>query len=191
MNGNLAFIHDIKGTDNPILKSAKLTFYISDGLKNQKLNLYEAYLLQQEVICFTRDGYILPAWNGKVRISTCLALLNQRLLAQAFHDMNYVQLLKEYGAEAFGLCAEKGKHYIMDSYNEFLNMDCEQEDLLRKMLAVRESNGSLSDNDGPYHVEVFPWHYFEPERILLENTDMGTDRQISEDTELILIEINT
>ena len=79
----------------------------------------------------------------------------------------------------------------MDNYSDFLNMDCEYEELLGKMLSVRESYGSLSDHDGPYHVEVFPWHYFEPERILLEKQNLDADRQISEDTEFILIELNS
>ncbi len=61
MSDILNLVSDVKAADNPTLKEAKLSFYISDGLKDQKLNLYEAYLLQQEVIHFARDGYILPA----------------------------------------------------------------------------------------------------------------------------------
>lgn len=190
MGSSLELIQEMKETDNPILKAARLSFYISDGLKNRKLHLYEAYLLQQEVICFSRDGYLLPAWNGKVHISTCLTLLNQRLLAQVFHDTDYVRMLMQYGAEAFRLCAEKRKHYIMDRYHDYMNLDCGQEDLLTRMLAVRESYGSLGDDGGPFHVEVFPWHYFEPERILLENKDLSSEKYISEDTERILIECN-
>lgn len=61
MSDSLNLVREVKAADNPTLKEAKLSFYISDGLKDQKLNLYEAYLLQQEVIHFARDGYILPA----------------------------------------------------------------------------------------------------------------------------------
>ena len=183
-------IQDIKETDNPALKAAKLSFYISDGLKNQNLDIYEAYLLQQEVLSYTREGYILPAWNRKVSISTCLALLNQRLLALAFRDGNYVQLLRKWGMEACELCAEKRTHYIMDRYNDFLDIDCTGEELLRTLSSVRENYGRLSDNGGPYHVEVFPYHYFEPERILLEKTELDKKEQISGDTEALLIELN-
>lgn len=201
MSGVLSLIRDIKGTDNPVLKGAKLSFYISDGLKDQKLSIYEAYLLQQEVLHYTREGYILPACCTKVRIATCLALLNQRLLAQAFHDLNYAQLLKKWGMEAYGLCAEKRAHYIMDRYSDFMNIDrtCADdrnrgdrvwEELLGKLSDVRDNYDRLSGNDGPYHVEVFPYHYFEPERILLEKADPDKEEQISADTEAILIELS-
>ena len=112
MSDILDLVSDVKEAENPALKAAKLSFYITDELRNQKLNLYEAYLLQQEVIHYTRDGYILPAWNEKVRISTCLALLNQCLLAQIFHDGNYVQLLKN-GGWRLSDCATKREHITL------------------------------------------------------------------------------
>ena len=196
MSSSSDLIQDIKKTDNPARKAAKLSFYISDGLRNQELNLYEAYLLQQEVLNYTREGYILPAWNTKVRIATCLALLNQRLMALAFHDRKYAQLLKKWGMEAYTLCAERRAHYIMDRYSDFLEInctgadDCVHEGLLRELLNVRGNYDRLSDNDGPYHVEVFPYHYFEAERILMEKMDLAGEKQISEDTEAILIELS-
>lgn len=184
-------IHEIKETDNPVLKAAKLSFYISDGLRNQRLSLYEAYLLQQEVIQFTREGYLLPAWSGRVQISTCLTLLNQRLLAQAFQDRNYARMLKQWALEAFQLCTEKRPHYIMDNYAGFLEIDREHTKLLETLSAVRGKYGSMSSDAGPYHVEVFPWHYFEPESILLGKAESDMDKQLSEDTESILIELNS
>ena len=51
---------------------------------------------------------------------------------------------------------------------EFLNVNTDDTGLLRELLTVRENYATLSDEEGPYHVEVFPYHYFEPERILLE-----------------------
>lgn len=90
-------IQDIKYTNNPTLKAMKLSFYLSDRLKNHNLNIYEAYLLEGEIINYMRDGYMLPAWNGWVQISTCLELLNQRLLALAFGDMGYANQLKVWG----------------------------------------------------------------------------------------------
>ena len=201
MSGISGLIQDIKKTENPTLKAAKLSFYISDGLKEQKLDIYEAYLLQQEVLSYAREGYLLPAWNTKVRIAACLALLNQRLLALAFHDRNYARLLKEWGLEAYDLCAERRAHYIMSRYRDFLNIDhtgaddpgrpdCAHEGLLRELLNVRGNYGRLSDRDGPYHVEVFPYHYFETERILLEKAYPDKEEQLSGDTEEILIELS-
>ena len=188
----LYMIQDIKETENPILKADILSFHISDGLRNQKLNLYEAYLLQWEVLNNTRDGYILPAWNRKVQISTCLALLNQKLLAEAFRDDSCVRLLRQWGMEAFQLCSEKREHYIMDRYNDFLDINQDHgEDLLKDMLNVRNRYDEMSDSDGPYHIECFPYHYFAPEIILLEKTDLSREKTVSEEVETIVIELNT
>ena len=62
--------------------------------------------------------------------------------------------------DAFGLCKEKRKHYIMDRFEEFMNMDENDEVLFRELLDVRNNYRKLSDNEGPYHVESFPHHYF-------------------------------
>lgn len=79
-------IQAVKGTDNPKLKAARLSLYLSNMLREKEINIYEAYLLNGEVINYEREGYILPAWNGWVSISTCLEFMNQRLLALAFKD---------------------------------------------------------------------------------------------------------
>lgn len=190
-NSTLNMIQNIKETDNPILKASTLSFYISDGLKNQKLGLYEAYLLQWEVIINTREWYMLPAWSGKVQISTCLALLNQKLLAHIFKDSSCIQLLRQWGMEASELCAERRAHYIMDRYHDYLDIDCERnEHLLKEMLHVRKNYDAMSYDDGPYHVEIFPYHYFEPEKILLEKTDLSGEMSVAEDVETILTELN-
>lgn len=51
---------------------------------------------------------------------------------------------------------------------EFLNIGFDDTGLLRELLTVRENYATLSFNEWPYHVEEFPYHYYEPERILLE-----------------------
>ncbi|MDE7271825.1 MAG: hypothetical protein K2N95_02020 [Lachnospiraceae bacterium] len=184
-------IQKIKETSNPILKASSLSFYISDGLRNQKLGLYEAYLLQWEVINNTREWYMLPAWSGKVQISTCIALLNQKLLAHAFRDSNCISLLRQWGMEASEVCAERRSHYIMDRYPDYLDIDREQnEHLLKEMLNVRQKYDTLSYDDGPYHVEIFPYHYFAPEEILLEKMDMSSQMSVTEEVETILMELN-
>ena len=186
-NNILNLIQTIKETPNPALKAQRLTFYITDGFRKQNLNLYEAYLLYWEVINYTRDSYTLPAWNRSVQISTCLALLNQKLLALAFRDKDCVLQLEKWGMEALRLCAEKRPHYIMDRYHEFIMLDYDREDLLKEMFEIREMYDTLSDEQGPYHVEVFPYHYFAPEKILLDYVDLSKEKCISEDVEAFLI----
>ena len=183
-------IQEIKNTDNPTLKADKLSFYLSDLLKSNNINIYEAYLLEGEIISYMRDWYMLPAWNGWVQISTCLELLNQRLLALAFGDMGYANQLKVWGIEALKLCGEKRPHYIMDKYVEFINISSNSDILLQELLDVRKDYTLLSYEEGPYHVEVFPYDDFEPEKILLEKRDMGKEKNIRTEIETILIELN-
>lgn len=183
-------IQSVKDASNPTVKAMKLSFYLSDCLKIKKLSMYEAYLLQWEIINYTRMGYILPAWSGRVQISTCLTILNQRLLALIFDDMNCAKQLEEWGREAMNMCPDKRAHYIMDRYIEFLSVGYNDDDFFRELLSIRENYASMSDSEGPYHVEVFPYHYFEPERILLEKENLNIEKNISIDTETILVELN-
>lgn len=62
-------IQSVKNVNNPTVKAKTLSFYLSDCLKINKINIYEAYLLQWEIINYLREGYIVPAWNGRVQIS--------------------------------------------------------------------------------------------------------------------------
>lgn len=181
----------IKETGNPALKAQRITSYITDGFKKQKLNLYEAYLLHWEVLYNTRESYLLPAWNRRVQISTCLALLNHKLLALAFHDGDCAKQSEQWGMEAFALCAEKRAHYIMDRYRDFIRIDYDSKDLLKEMLTIRETYHVMSDSQGPYLIEVFPYHYFAPEKFLLDNTDLSKEKVIGEEVETILITLNT
>ncbi|MBR4084280.1 MAG: hypothetical protein IKK33_08380 [Lachnospiraceae bacterium] len=183
-------IESIKQVNNPIVKSKRLSFYISDLLKNHEITLYEAYVLNKEVIKLQREWYMLPAWNGWSQISTCLQIMNQRLLAVAFKELDYAEQLKQWGQDAFRLCKEKRKHYIMDRFEEFINIDENADILLRELLDVRNNYRKMSSNEGPYHVESFPYHYFEPERILLGKRDLSTEKKISGDIKTIIAELN-
>ena len=184
-------IQAVKGTDNPKLKAADLSFYLSNKLKEKEINIYEAYLLNGEVINYEREGYILPAWNGRVSISTCLELMNQRLLALAFKDDKYANVLKEFSLEALLLCKEKRSHCIMDRYVEYMNINADSVDLLQRLYDFRQDYEELDYDEGPYHVEVFPYHYYEPEKILLEKEDLQNRKNVSADIEMLLIELNT
>lgn len=183
-------IQSVKNVNNPTVKAKTLSFYLSDCLKINKINIYEAYLLQWEIINYLREGYIVPAWNGRVQISTCLAILNQKLLALIFNDVNCAKQLENWGKEALELCGERRTHYIMDRYVDFLHIGVNDVGLLRELLSVRENYTAMSDDDGPYHVEVFPYHYFEPEKILLEKRNLNSEKNIGIDIETILVELN-
>lgn len=184
-------IQAVKGTDNPKLKAARLSFYLSNMLRKNEINIYEAYLLNGEVINYEREGYILPAWNGQVSISACLEFMNQRLLALAFKDYEYADVLKELGLEALRLCKEKRSHYILDRYVEYININADSVDLLQRLYDFRQDYEELDNDEGPYHVEVFPYHYYEPEKLLMDKEDLQNRKNVSADIETLLIELNT
>lgn len=183
-------LQEVKNTDNPSIKAMSLSVHLSNMLRENRINIYEAYLLQAEIINYEREGYTLPAWNDTVQISTCIAILNQRLLALVFKDDKYAHSLREVGIEALHLCQEKRTHYIMDSYIEFMNINDEADNLLHKLYNIRKKYKSLNYEKGPYHIEEFPYHYYEPEKMLLDKKDLQNMKTVSADIETLLIELN-
>lgn len=188
-NDVVNLINFIKDKDNPLLIANKISYFISDALREKKTNLYEAYLLNWEEIRFRRMSYIESGWNGRVRISTCLAILNQRMLAQVFQDNVAANKLKDWALEALNLNGEKREHYILDRYNTFLDANNSHE-LLKELLEIRNNYQSLSDNEGPYHNEVFPYHFYSPEKILLDCDGSTYEQIVDEEIENLIIELN-
>jgi hypothetical protein len=180
---------NVKEIEHPALIANKIGIFISDMLKVNLINLYEAYLLNFEEIKFRRNSYIALGWNGRVKISICLAILNQRLLAKIFNDEDVYGLLWEWGIEAMKLNSEKRPHYIMDRYNVFLDLR-DSSELLKELLKIRMNYQSLNDNEGPFHIEVFPYNFYSPEKILLENEYNVYDKTIDKKIENLIIELN-
>lgn len=181
---------DVRGTDHPSIKANELSVFLSKMLKEKSIDIYEAYLINGEVINYEREGYTLPAWNGIVNISRCLAILNQRMLALAFKDDEYASVLKEFGLEALHLYKGKRAHYIMDHYIEYININDESKDLLQFLYDIRQDYNELSFDDGPYHNELFPYDYYIPEKILLDKEELQNRKNVSSDIEELLIELN-
>lgn len=183
-------ISHIKQLDNPLIIAAEISYFISDAMREGKISLYEAYLLNWEEIKYRRMGYTQSAWNGKVRIATCLAILNQKLLAHIFHEQTGAELLKVWGLEAYKLNKENRAHYIMDRYQLFLESN-DSPELLKKLLDTRNSYDELSDDEGPYHNEVFPYDDCSPEEILLgRNGQTEYKKHLDGVIEELIVELN-
>lgn len=176
----LKLIQDVNNVAHPTIKALHISRFIVSGLKSGELALYEAFLLNSEVIKFERLSYIQPAWTKQVIISNCIKILNQKLLATLFKDRANEKLMYELGIEAYGLCVEKRDHYIMNRYLEFLNIQPNSSELIEALSIVRETYSKLSDSNGPYHVEYFPYEYCRFENMLnsdkmeLLTTDVST-----------------
>ncbi len=187
-----ALIISIKNKNNPSIIADDISHFVINLLKGGKISLYEAYLVNMEAIRFKRLGYIQPAWNKKVRISTCLTLLNQKLLAHVFDENISTIKVKELVLEAYKMNKEKRPHYIMDRYTEFLEANTNAQ-LLQEMLQVRRNYDKLSDDDGPYHNETFPYHFYSPEEILLNEEEKRkylSSKNINEDIEKLILQLS-
>jgi len=182
-------INNVKATSNPSLIANKLSYWLSGTLRSARINLYEAYLINWEEIKFRRTSYVETAWNGKVRISTCLSILNQILLAKVFDDNNAISKLKSWGLEALKLNNEQRSHYILDKYRAFLEA-YDSSELLTELLSVRTNYQNLSDNEGPFHNEVFPFHFYSPEKILLEKSYESYKKVLDKEIESLIVELN-
>jgi hypothetical protein len=155
----------IKENQNPLLIADRLSWFISDSLRVNRCSLYESYLLNDYVLHLKREGYTKPAWMSKVHISTCLSLLNQLLLCHFFQDKDLIQRYRNWCNEAGKLNQEKRPHYIMDRFADFLDAPARPE-LLRELAAVRHHYATMSYDNGPFHVESFPYHFYSPEELL-------------------------
>jgi hypothetical protein len=182
-------ISHIKQEINPLIVANEISYFISDALRDGKISLYDAYMLNWEEIKYRRMGYTQSAWNDNVRIATCLAILNQKLLAHIFDEQIGAEKLNEWGLEAYNLNAEKRAHYIMDSYKLFLDA-VQTPELLEKLLDTRKSYDDLSDTEGPYHTEVFPFDFYSPEEILLANSKTDNKKNLDRDIENLIVELN-
>lgn len=192
MQNNIEFIMKIiKDIKNPVYISDEVSHFVIDSLREKRINLYEAYMIYNEITRFRRLGYTQPAWNEDVRITTCLYLINQKLLAHIFNDILMEKQLEVWAVEAFNLNKEKRSHYIMDRFNDFLEAN-QNPELLIELSGVRSGYEQLDYNEGPYHNEAFPFEFFAPEDILLnkEAKDQCTNNKIlSNDIEDLIVEL--
>lgn len=182
-------INSIQDMDNPILIANKLTYYVTKALKSNEMSLYESYLLNGEILRLKRQGYTQPGWNGKVGILICMSIVNQRILAVLFSDSEYVIKLYELGLEAFKLNGEKRSHYLMGKYEVYLKAD-ESVNVLERLASVRRIYSDITDENGPFHIEAFPYQYYSPEEILLDRETVHLDKKISKSVEDLLVELS-
>lgn len=179
----------VRGEKNPIVVANNINYFLSDAMRENTISLYEGYLLNWEILRFRRFGYTNSGWGRKVRITICLELMNQKLLAHIFDEAVSAQRLEEWGLEAYRLNDERRPHYIMDNYLNYLNAN-NYPDLLFNLQKIREQYQQLSFDDGPYHNEVFPAHHYSPEAILLGQQELHIDKKLNEVIEELIYEIN-
>lgn len=158
----------IEGTSNPGIIASALGILIARGLRHHHLNLYEAYLLNMEALRFARKHYVQPAYHCTVHLGDLLAILNQRLMAIAYGDLDAAQLLLQWGREAKLALKESRPHVVGDRFEDFL--DPANSEAMEILANLRTQYDSLSDDEGPYPVEKFPFEACAPELLATDKT---------------------
>lgn len=180
-------IAKLEEKENPSVKATLLSRYISIALRTDEMTLFEAYNLYKEVIKFTRQSYTEPAWNESVRITTCLQMLNMKMMAYLFSEPKSVGLFDMFAKESYKLNTEKRQHYIMEHYYNYLDF-VNNVGELNKLSEIRKSKIKSFDR-GPYHTEVFPYEYCSPEELIL-SSNLLNDKIMREEIENLIIFLN-
>ncbi|MFN9878015.1 MAG: hypothetical protein ACK53V_17120 [Planctomycetota bacterium] len=76
------------------------------------------------------------------------------------------RVAEEWFLNDIHLLTESRRHFLADRLSDGGALVSNQQ-FLQSLSEMRTAFDSLPDDDGPYHVEVFPWHYAAPERELL------------------------
>jgi hypothetical protein len=176
---------------NPLIVSNKIKRFVSSGLKDGTLNLYSAYSLNLEAIRIKRLGYHQSAWNYHLPISGIIALYMHYLCSLAFEDSTVSEIVMTWLKEDMILLKENRRHYITDILKKNIE-PIPSDKWLEKLSSVRLNYDSLSDDDGPYHNEEFPYHYASPEGALLKKKEREKfqKRIVSPLVEDIIVSIN-
>ncbi len=178
---------------NPGTVTIYLGSYIANNLRYGRISLYEAYILKGEEICLKR-GKGKNNWRERIGIRICLEILNQRMLAILYGELEYAERLKEFGLEAMRLNEEKREHIIMDEYENYLDI-VGNEELLKRLEYYRDNWETILsddydyDDDGPLPVESFPYEYCALEKCFLSDNPHLEKTEVQEEIEDIIVEI--
>lgn len=153
-------------SDHPLIQADDLHFYISDRLRDGSVDLYSAFLLAHEALRIGRNGYLEPAWNHNLSISGLLRVFMHSLTARAFGAAALATIAEDWFINDISHLHERRPHFFTDRLSEGPALITKRE-FLQSLFEMREHYDSLNDDDGPFHVEVFPWHHATPEGELL------------------------
>lgn len=154
-------------TEHPGVCSANIRFHVTDRLRDGEINLYSASLLAHEALRLERQCFVQPAWKRQVRISSLLAFFLDHLTAKAFGSDAEAAESAAWFVECVPLLQEKRPHFLtsrMTGTGEALLAD---RGFYEQLADLRSRFDTLSDDDGPYPQEVFPYYFAAPESELL------------------------
>ena len=116
----------------------------------------------------------------------------QYLCALAFKETTTAKIVKEWLQTDLFILKEKRHNYIVSKLYDNKDLSLNN-DWLKELSLVRKQYETLSDDNGPYHIEVFPCDYASPEDALLGVPAAELffkDKTISPFTEDLLVAIS-
>lgn len=180
---------DLDRESNPLIVADEINILVSYGLQNDSFSLYSAFLLNQDVLRLRRMGYRQPAWRCRLSISGVLALYMQYLFGLAVGETSVAGAVAGWLEQDFPLLGEKRDHYIREYLGRLSAIEPSREQL-SKLSRIRADYTTLSNDDGPYHTEVFPYEYFSPEDALLGRSSAIVERgEIEPEVEELMIRL--
>lgn len=176
----------------PLIQADTLSQYIARRLSAGNLDLYSAFLLAHEATRIRRYGYLQPAWRYQLSISGLLRIYMLGVTATAFQIEGVVSVARHWLMNDIALLVEKRPHFFTDRIGKIeLFTDIP---FLTTLSDMRDQYASLPDDEGPYHVEVFPWDDASPERELIRPNSQpafNNTRNIDPEVETLLVELAT
>ena len=157
---------DMDCESNPLIVADAVGLFISDGLRNENVSLSSAFLLNQDALRLRRLGYRQPAWQSQLSLSGVLALYMQYLFGMTVGEISIVKTVAVWLEEDVPLLGDTRNHYIKEFLARMPLIEPSTKQLI-DLSRIRSKYDVLSDDDGPFHTEVFPYDYYSPEDVLL------------------------
>tara|TARA_R110002049_G_C9017041_1_gene551058 strand:- start:390 stop:956 length:567 start_codon:yes stop_codon:yes gene_type:complete len=178
---------------NPSTQANEVRRSIVRGMRDGALTLYEAYLLHCEALRIDRIAYTQSAWGRQLSISGLLSIVMHSITAEAFGLHDAASTYERWYVDDFSQLGERRPHFLTAAYPGTTGW---RNDLnfLRRLNITRIEYDRLSDNDGPYPIEVFPFHFAAPELALIgEPVDafLNAKRDVSDAVGDAIVELAT
>ena len=181
---------DLDHEENPLIVADAVRQYISDQLRQDGISLYSAFLLNQDELSLRRIGYRQPAWCHQLSLSGVLALYMQYLFALAVGEASTAGTIAAWLKEDSPLLGIQRNHYIENHIADLSQTEPTAERLI-ELSRIRSQYAELSDADGPFHTEVFPYDYYSPEDALLGNSTTKVEKGALEaEVENLMLELS-
>jgi hypothetical protein len=179
--------------ENPRVQAGALSDYVSDRIHAGDINLYSAFQLQHEAVRIHRLSYRQPSWGWTVGIRDLQMIFMLALTARALRCDQQAKIAEDWFMEDIAFLDEKRKHHFTERLADGKKLFTDRR-FLEQLATIRRDYDNISDVDGPFHVEVFPYDFAEPEQEILNpgsRQEFKHSGVMDSEVEEILVEVLT